>query len=149
MGEFFDWNPGPKRLARADLTFDLKKQLCATDPPLGPCDFQRVELDHAGRARAVLAVAGRGRFLDALAAAVGAVTAARAGHVPSDAELLSSLIGIEAFEWIVGACSAVDSGGLGAAAGDGFRGYEDVLMPANLCSAVKLRRAAALDELRD
>ena len=32
---------------------------------------------------------------------------------------------------------------------DGFRGYEGVLMPAALCSAVELRRAAALDELRD
>ena len=34
-------------------------------------------------------------------------------------------------------------------AGGGFRGYEDVLMPADLSSVVELRRAAALDELRD
>ena len=82
-----------------------------------------MELDHAGRARAVLEVAGRGRFLDALAAAVGAVTAAGAGHVPGDAYLLSSLIGIEAFEgepaqqWIVGAL-----GPLGALVPDGAGG---------------------------
>ena len=113
-----------------------------------------MELDPAGRARAVLAAAARGRAPDARAAAVGAVSAAGAGHELSDAELLGSLVGHEAIEgepaqeWIVGAL-----GTLGAlvpdGAGDGFRGYEDVLMPADLCSAVELRRAAALDELRD
>ena len=34
-------------------------------------------------------------------------------------------------------------------AGDGLRGYGDVLLPASLCSAVELLHAASLDELRD
>ena len=148
MGEFFDRHPGPERMARADLTNDLKKLLCETDPLLRPCDFHRAELDHAGRARAVLAAAARGRALDEWAAAVGAGGPAGPGCEPSDAELLGSLIGYEALEgepaqeWIAGAL-----GPLGAlvpdGAGDGFRGYEDVLAPADLCSADELRRAAA------
>ena len=154
VGEFFDRHPEPEPLARADLTNDLKMQLCKSDPLLRPCDFKRVELDHAGRARAVLAAAARGRAPDALAAAVGAVTAAGVEHVPSEAKLLGSFASFEAHErepaqeWIAEAL-----GSLGAlvpdGAGGGFRGYEDVLMPADLCSAVELRRAAALDELRD
>ena len=47
VGEFFDRHPGLEREARADLTNNLKKELCETDPPLRPCDFRRVELDHA------------------------------------------------------------------------------------------------------
>ena len=61
VGEFSDRHPGLERIARADLTNDLKKGLCKTDPPLRPCDFHRVELDHAGRARTDLAAAARGR----------------------------------------------------------------------------------------
>ena len=56
---------------------------------MGPRDFKKVELDHAGRARAVLAAAAQWRTPGALAAAVGAVTAAAAIHTPTEAELLS------------------------------------------------------------
>ena len=109
MDEFFDRHPGPERVARADFTNDLKKQLYETDPPLRPCDFQGVELDHTGRARAVLAAAARGRPPDARAAAVSAVGPAGPRHELSDAELLGRLVGYEeiegepAQEWIAGA----------------------------------------------
>ena len=49
VGEFFDRHPGPQGVARADLTRDMKKQLCETVPPLGLCDFQRAELDRTRR----------------------------------------------------------------------------------------------------
>ena len=84
---------------------------------------------------------------------MSAVGPAGPGRELSDAELLGRLVGYEIIEgepvqeWVAGAL-----GPLGAlvvdGAGDGFRGYEDVLMPADLCSAAELRRAAALDELR-
>ena len=151
MGEFIDLHPGPEARAKANLTNDLKKQQCEASC-LGPRDLKKVELDHAGRARAVLAAAARGRTPDALAAAVGAVTAAAARHTPAKIELLSlfaayeELEGEPAQEWIAGAL-----GPLGAlvpdGAGDGLRGYEDVLVAASTCTAVELRRAAALDEL--
>ena len=153
VGEFFDRHPGPERIARADLTNDLKKQLFETDPPLRSCNFRRMELDHAERARAVLAAAARGQAADARAATVSVVGPAGPGHELSDTELLGRLVAYEAIEkepvqeWLAGAL-----GPLGAlvpdGAGDGFRGYEDVLMPADLCSAVELRRAAALEKLR-
>ena len=98
VGEFFDRHPGPEVLARADLTHDLKRKLCETEPLLGPCDFKRAELDHAGRARAVLAATVRGRAPDALAAAVAAVAAAGEGHVPNEDELLGRFAGFEALE---------------------------------------------------
>ena len=61
VGEFFDRHPGPGRLARADLTNDLKKQLCEADPPLGPCDFQRrSSTSQYGRARSWRPRAGDG-----------------------------------------------------------------------------------------
>ena len=68
VGEFFDLQPGPEGRAKAALTNDLKRQLCETKPLLRPCDFKRVELNHAERARAVLAAAARGRTPGALAA---------------------------------------------------------------------------------
>ena len=111
----FDLHPGPERLAKADLTNDLKKQLCET-PCLRPRDFRKVELDHAGRAREVLA---RGRVLDVLAAAVGAVTAATARHTPTETELLSifaaheELEGEPAQEWIAGPAAARRAGSRG------------------------------------
>ena len=72
IGEFFGRHPGTEGEAAADLTNDLKKGLCETDPPLGPCDFDSVRIDQVGRARAILAAAVRGRAPDARAAAVGA-----------------------------------------------------------------------------
>ena len=87
MGEFFDLHPGNGARARADLTNDLKKQPCST-PGLGPRDFKKVKLDHAGRASAVLAATARGRASDALAAAVGAVAAAMTRQTPTETELL-------------------------------------------------------------
>ena len=153
MGEFFDLHPGPERLAKAGLINDLKKQLCET-PFLGPCDFRKVELGYAGRARAVLAAAALGRAPGALAAAVGAVTAAAVRHTPTESELLSffaaheELKGGAAQEWIAGALEPF--GALAPdGAGGGLRGYGDVLLPASLCLAAELRRAASLDELRD
>ena len=141
VGEFFDLHPGPEARAKADLPNDLKKQLCET-PFLGPFDFKRVELDHAGRARAVLAAAARGRTAGALAAAVGAVTSAAARHTPTETELLSLFAAYEeleeerAQEWKAGAL-----GPLGAlvpdGAGDGPRGYEDVLVAASTYTAVE------------
>ena len=119
VGEFFDLHPGPEACAKADLTNDLKKQQCET-PFLGPQDFKKAELDHAGRVRTVLAVAAQGRAPDALAAAVGAVTAAAARHTPTETELLSLLAAYEeleeepAQEWIAGAL-----GPLGALVPDG------------------------------
>ena len=65
MGEFFDLYTGSEARAKADLANDLKKQLRST-PGLGPRDFKKVELDHAGRARAVLAAAARGQAPGAL-----------------------------------------------------------------------------------
>ena len=97
VGEFFDLNSGPEVRAKADLTSDLKKRLCETSCMV-PCDFKKVELDHAGRARAVLAAAARGRTPDALAAAVGAVTAAAARHTPAETELLSLFAAYEELE---------------------------------------------------
>ena len=88
MGEFFDLHPGNEAQAGVDLTNDLKKQLCSA-PGLGPRDFKEVELDRAGRARAVLAAAARGQVPGALAAAVCAVTAAPARQTPAVSELLS------------------------------------------------------------
>ena len=76
-------------MPKAGLTNNLKKQLCET-PCLGPRDLRKVELDHAGRARAVLAAAARGRAPGVLAAAVGAVTPATARHTPTESELQSS-----------------------------------------------------------
>ena len=61
IGEFFGPYPGNEARARADLTNDLKKQLGST-PGLGPRDSKRVELEHAGRARAVLAASARGQL---------------------------------------------------------------------------------------
>ena len=98
MGEFFDLHPGPEGLAEADLTSNLKRQLCETEPLLRPCDFKRVKPDHAGRARAVLAAAARGRAPGTLAAAVGAVTAAEARHVPTETELLGRFAAFGALE---------------------------------------------------
>ena len=95
--------------------------------------------------------AARGRAPDAWAAAVGTVGPAGPGREPSAAELLRSLIGYEAPEGepaqerIAGAL-----GPLGALVhdrpGEGFRGCEDMLAPADSCSAGELRRAAALDD---
>ena len=154
VGEFFDRHPGPEVLARADLTNDLKRQLCKTEPHLRLCNFKRAELDHAERARAVLAAAARGRAPDALAAAVGAVIAAGEKHFPNEAELLGRFAAFEApegepsQEWIAGALgphgALVPDGARG-----GYRGYRGVFTSADLCSAVELLRAAALDELRD
>ena len=90
MGEFFDRHPGPERLARADLTNELKKQLCETDPLLWPCDFLRVELDHAGRARAFLAAAVQGRAPDALAFRIFSVFPLSLSFLPLLFALLSS-----------------------------------------------------------
>ena len=146
MGKFFDLHPGPEPRAKVDLTKDLKKKSCER-PCLGPRDFKKVELDHAGRARAVLAAAVQGRAPGALAAAV-------ARHTPTETELPSLFAAYgeleeePAQEWIAGAM-----GPFGAlvpdGAGDGLRGYEDVLVAASTSTAVELRRAAVLDELRD
>ena len=98
VGEFFDLHPGNEAHARADFTDDLKKQLCST-PGLGPRDFKKAELDHAvGRARAVLAATARGQAPGALAAAVGAVTAAPTRQTPTESELLSSFAAHEELE---------------------------------------------------
>ena len=153
FSEFFYLHPGPEGRAKADLTNDQKRQLCETEPLLGPCDFEKAELNHAERARAVLEAAARGRTPGALAAVVGAVTAAAARQTPTGTELLGlfaaygELEGEPAQEWIAGAL-----GPLGAlvldGAGDELRGYDDVLVAASMCT-VKLRRTVSLDELRD
>ena len=94
IGEFFSRHPGSEGEAAADLTNDLKRGLCATVPPLGPCDFDSVGIDQVGRARVVLAAAARGRAPDARAAVVGVVGPAAPGHELSDAEMLRSLYGV-------------------------------------------------------
>ena len=85
VGKFLDLHTGSE--ARAKTTSDLKKQLCNT-PGLGPRHFKKVELDRAGRARAILAAMARGQApgcdTGALAAAVGAVTAAPTRQTPTE-----------------------------------------------------------------
>ena len=83
----------------------------------------------------------------------GRVGPAAPGRELSDAEMLRSLHGYEAIEgepqeWLVGALGPLEAL-VPDGAGDGLRGYDDVLAPASQCSADELRRSAGLDELRD
>ena len=87
VGEFFDLHPGTEREAEADLTNDLRKGLCATDPPLGPYDFDSVAADQTGRACAGPAAAIRGRAPGGRGAAAGVAGSVAPGNGPSDAEM--------------------------------------------------------------
>jgi len=151
VGEFFDLHTESEARAKAELADDLNKQLCST-LGLGPRDFKKVELDHAGRARKVLAAAARGQTPGSLAAAVGAVNAALTRQTPAESELPSlfaahgKLEEAPAQEWLasaLGPLNALVSDGTG----DGLQGYEDVPVAANTCTAVELRRAAAMGDI--
>ena len=87
VGEFFDLHPGTEGEANADLANDLKKGLCATDPPLGRGDFDSVAIDQAGRACAGLAAVARGRATGWQGTAPGAAGSVASRNGPGDPEM--------------------------------------------------------------
>ena len=141
MGEIFDLHTESEARAKAELADDLNKQLCST-------------LGLGTRARKVLAAAARGQTPVSLAAAVGAVNPAPTRQTPTESELPSLFAAHEtleeapAQEWLAGALGPLNTL-VSDGTGDGLQGYEDVPVAANICTAVELRRAAAMGDIRD